>query len=65
MISVNSVLKNPGKTAAPVVLGVLIGRQGLADGFFYLGVGGAVVSGLILVAFVYDSTGQRARIPQR
>jgi MFS family permease len=56
VVSANAVLKNLGKTAAPVALGVFVSSHGLTDGFLYLGVGGAIASGLLLVAFVYEST---------
>lgn len=56
VISVNAVLKNTGKTAAPVVLGVVISARGLGEAFLSLGVGGAVVSALILVAFLRGSS---------
>lgn len=64
VVSANAVLKNAGKTAAPVILGVFISSQGLTDGFLYLGVGGAIVSGVILAVFVYNSTGQAAPDPR-
>lgn len=56
VISVNAVLKNTGKTAAPVVLGVVISARGLGEAFLSLGVGGAAVSALILVAFLRGSS---------
>ena len=44
VISINSVLKNAGKTAAPLALGLVISARGLGDAFVLLGAGGAVVS---------------------
>lgn len=55
VVSVNAVLKNAGKTAAPVAMGVLISTRGIGDTFVAVGVGGAVLSGLVLLTFLRAS----------
>lgn len=56
VVSVNAVLKNAGKTAAPVVVGAAVAARGLGDAFLALGAGGAIVAAIVALGFAWGST---------
>jgi len=63
VVSLNEVLKNLGKTAAPVAVGLVVADWGLGAGFLAMGLASALVAGVVLVAFARTPHGAPVGTP--